>query len=129
MKAAVWGEIANFVIPLIAISVLFALIFKFVPDVPVAWRDVAIGAVATAVLFQIGKAILALYLATAAVGSTYGAAGSLVAFVVWVYYSAQIFFFGAVFTQVYARTFGSKMPLGPATPTAPTAARQQSVSA
>ena len=86
---------------------LFALIFKFVPDVPISWRDVAIGAIATAFLFIVGKALLTLYLATAGVGSTYGAAGSLVAFVVWVYYSAQIFFFGAVFTQVYARTLGS----------------------
>ena len=108
LHAAIWGEIANFVIPLIAISVLFALIFKFVPNVPIDWRDVVIGAVATAVLFQIGKAVLALYLATAGVGSAYGAAGSLVAFVVWVYYSAQIFFFGAIFTYVYAKRFGSR---------------------
>ncbi len=86
---------------------MFALIYKFVPDVPIAWRDVAIGAIFTAILFQIGKALLALYLATAGVGSAYGAAGSLVAFVVWVYYSAQIFFFGAVFTHVYAKTFGT----------------------
>nr|MDQ2713046.1 YihY/virulence factor BrkB family protein [Acidobacteriota bacterium] len=94
-------------LPLLAISILFALIFKFVPDVPISWRDVTIGAIATAVFFQIGKALLALYLGTAGVGSTYGAAGSLVAFVVWVYYSAQIFFFGAVFTQVYANSVGS----------------------
>ena len=107
LRAALWGEIANFVLPLLALSILFALIFKFVPDVPISWRDVLIGAVATALLFQIGKTLLALYLATAGVGSTYGAAGSLVAFVVWVYYSAQIFFFGAVFTQVYARSYGS----------------------
>ena len=107
VKAAILGETANFIIPLIAIAALFALIYKFVPDVPIAWRDVTIGAVVTAILFQIGKALLALYLATAGVGSAYGAAGSLVAFVVWVYYSAQIFFFGAVFTHVYANTFGT----------------------
>jgi membrane protein len=101
-RAAVLGELANFLIPLIAIAVLFALIYKFVPDVPIKWRDVAVGAVVTAVLFQIGKTLLALYLATAGVGSTYGAAGSIVAFIVWVYYSAQIFFFGAIFTHVYA---------------------------
>lgn len=132
MKAAIWGEVANFIVPLIAISVLFALIFKFVPDVPVDWRDVVIGAIATAVLFQIGKALLALYLATAGVGSTYGAAGSLVAFVVWVYYSAQIFFFGAVFTQVYAKMFGSKSPRGPLTQRPSStglSAKQRSVSA
>ncbi len=104
---AVWSEVTNFVILLVAVSILFALIFKFVPDVPIAWRDVTIGAIATAVLFDIGKALLALYLGTAAVGSTYGAAGSLVAFVVWVYYSAQIFFFGAEFTRVYADALGS----------------------
>ncbi len=107
LRAAIWGEVANFIIPLLAISILFALIFKFLPEVPIRWRDVVIGAVATAVLFEIGKALLALYLATAAVGSAYGAAGSLVAFVVWIYYSAQIFFFGAIFTQVYANTLGS----------------------
>ncbi|MBV8811019.1 MAG: YihY/virulence factor BrkB family protein [Acidobacteriaceae bacterium] len=105
---AIWDEATNFVFFLVAMSALFALIFKFVPEVPVAWRDVAVGAVATAILFDIGKALLALYLGTAAIGSTYGAAGSLVAFVVWVYYSAQIFFFGAVFTKVYAETAGSR---------------------
>ncbi|MBV8864270.1 MAG: YihY/virulence factor BrkB family protein [Acidobacteriaceae bacterium] len=107
LNAAIWGEVANFALPLIAISILFALIFKFVPDVPINWRDVIIGAIVTAVLFEIGKALLALYLATTAVGSPYGAAGSIVAFVVWVYYSAQIFFFGAIFTHVYANTVGS----------------------
>jgi membrane protein len=110
LRAAVFGELANFLIPLIAISGLFALIYKFVPDVPIKWRDVTVGAVVTAVLFQIGKALLALYLATAAVGSAYGAAGSLVAFVVWVYYSAQIFFFGAIFTHVYASATNARAP-------------------
>ena len=109
---ALLGEIANIVVPLIAISVLFALIFKFVPDVKIAWRDVVIGSVATAILFEIGKLLLAVYLNTAGVGSTYGAAGSLVAFVVWVYYSAQIFFFGAIFTQVYAEEVGSHRERG-----------------
>jgi membrane protein len=90
-----------------AIWALFALIFKFVPEVPIAWRDVSIGAGVTALFFTIGKSVLALYIGTAGVGSTYGAAGSLVALVVWVYYSAQIFFFGAEFTRVYADSFGS----------------------
>ena len=94
-------------VSLIAISALFALIYKFVPDVPIDWRDVATGAVVTALLFTIGKTLLAWYLGTVGVGSTYGAAGSLVALVVWVYYSAQIFFFGATFTRVYADTYGS----------------------
>jgi membrane protein len=102
------GEVANVIISLIAITILFALIFKFVPDVPIDWRDVTIGAVVTAVLFTIGRALLAFYMATAGVGSTYGAAGSLVALLVWVYYSAQIFLFGAVFTRIYADSYGSR---------------------
>jgi membrane protein len=92
----------------IMIAILFALIFKFVPDVRIDWRDVGVGALVTAILFLVGKTLLALYLATAGVGSTYGAAGSLVALVVWVYYSAQIFLFGAIFTRVYASEFGSR---------------------
>lgn len=105
---ALVGEVLNLIFSLTAITVLFGLIFKFVPDVPIDWEDVGIGAVVTAVLFTIGRSLLAIYLATAGVGSTYGAAGSLVALVVWVYYSAQIFFFGAVFTRVYADSYGSR---------------------
>lgn len=105
---AVAGEVANFVVSFAGLAVLFALIFKFVPNVPIAWREVAIGALATAVLFDIGKALVGFYLGTAGIGSTYGAAGSLVALVVWVYYSAQIFFFGAVLTRVYADRYGTK---------------------
>ena len=107
LHLAIAGHAANIVISLFAISALFALIYKFVPDVPIAWRDVGVGAVVTALLFTIGKTLLAWYLGTVGVGSTYGAAGSLVALVVWVYYSAQIFFFGATFTNVYADTYGS----------------------
>lgn len=104
------GGIANFAISFVAITILFALIFKFVPDVRIDWRDVGVGAVLTAVLFTIGHSLLSLYLTKAAVGSAYGAAGSLVAFVAWIYYCAQIFFFGAIFTRVYATTFGSHPP-------------------
>ncbi len=100
LHIAVMTEFSNFILSLLAFAALFALIFKFVPDVSIRWRDVGIGAVATAVLFSIGKTLLAFYLGTAGVGSTYGAAGSLVALVVWVYYSAQIFLFGAVLTRV-----------------------------
>ena len=103
---AIAGLITNAVISLVAIGILFALIFKFVPNVPIAWREVTVGATATAILFMVGKSLLALYLSTAGIGSTYGAAGSLVAMVVWVYYSAQIFFFGAVFTRAYADRLG-----------------------
>lgn len=102
VPAAITGELLNFVVTLVCLSLLFAVLFKFVPNAVIQWRDVVIGAVVTALLFAIGKLLLTLYLSKAAVGSTYGAAGSLVAFVVWAYYSAQIFFFGAVFTRVYA---------------------------
>jgi membrane protein len=105
-------EILNVGAFTIMIAALFALIFKFVPDVRIDWQDVGVGAVVTAVFFLIGKTLLALYLVTAGVGSTYGAAGSLVALVVWVYYSAQIFLFGAIFTRVYASAFGSRRRKG-----------------
>jgi membrane protein len=110
---AIAGEIANVVVSLAAITILFALMFKYVPDVRIDWRDVWTGALVTAVLFTIGRALLAYYLATAGVGSTYGAAGSLVALVVWVYYSAQIFFFGAIFTRTYSELFGSRQAVQP----------------
>jgi membrane protein len=108
-SAAISGEIANVLITLAALTALFALIFKFVPDVRIGWEDVGTGALVTAVLFTLGRGLLAFYMGTAAIGSTYGAAGSLVALVVWVYYSAQIFFFGAIFTRVYADYCGSRV--------------------
>lgn len=88
-------------------TVLFAAIFRILPDLTIAWRDVWLGSVLTSILFVVGKWALGLYLGKAAVGSAYGAAGSLVILLVWVYWSAQILFLGAEFTQVYARTFGS----------------------
>jgi membrane protein len=100
---------ANFIGSFILIALLFALIFKYVPDVDIRWKDVWLGAFVTALLFTIGKLLIDLYLGKAGVGSAYGAAGSLVAVVVWIYYSAQIFLFGAEFTKVYAETAGSKM--------------------
>ena len=97
----------NFVVSFAVITGLFALMFKYVPDVKVAWQNVIVGAVGTALLFVVGKFVLGIYLGRASVGSPYGAAGSLVAVVVWIYYSAQIFFFGAEFTRVYTnRTQG-----------------------
>jgi len=116
LHLALIGKTSNLLISMVAISILFALIFKFVPNVPIAWRDVIIGAFATSFLFSVGRGLLALYLSTVGVGSTYGAAGSLVALVVWVYYSAQIFFFGAVFTKVYADCFGSQARKGKKNP-------------
>jgi membrane protein len=83
--------------------------YKYVPDAKIAWKDVWIGAMITALLFTIGKSILGIYLGRGSLGSAYGAAGSLVVFLAWVYYSAQILFFGAEVTQVYARRYGSKI--------------------
>ncbi|HEX7707715.1 MAG TPA: YihY/virulence factor BrkB family protein, partial [Thermoanaerobaculia bacterium] len=88
-------------------TVLFAAIFRVLPDLKIDWRDVWLGAAITSLLFVIGKFALGLYLGKAAVGSSYGAAGSLVVLLVWVYWSAQILLLGAEFTQVYARTVGS----------------------
>jgi membrane protein len=95
-------QIGSFLVSFAVITGLFALMFKYVPDVRITWQEVIVGAIGTALLFTIGKLLLGLYLGKASVGSTYGAAGSLVAVVVWIYYSAQIFFFGAEFTRVYA---------------------------
>jgi membrane protein len=93
----------------IVTTVLFAFIYKALPDVKIAWSDVAIGAVVTSALFTIGKLMIALYLGKSSVTSTYGAAGSLVIILLWIYYSAQIFFFGAEFTKVYANKYGSRL--------------------
>ena len=90
-------------------SLLFALIYKVLPDIEIAWSDVAVGAVVTSALFTLGKLLIALYLGKSSVASTYGAAGSLVIILLWVYYSAQIFFFGAEFTRTYANKYGSRL--------------------
>ncbi len=92
-----------------AVVLLFAMIFKFLPDVQIQWRDVWIGAVMTAILFGIGKWLLGLYLGSGAAGSAYGAASSLITLLLWVYYSSQILLFGAEFTQVYAARAGREL--------------------
>jgi len=102
-------QILNLIISVGVITVLFALIFKFLPDAEIAWRDVWLGAFVTAVLFSLGKLLIGLYLGNSAVASSFGAAGSLVLLLLWVYYSVQILLFGAEFTQVYANQFGSKI--------------------
>jgi membrane protein len=91
------------------VVLLFAMIFKFLPDVKIQWRDVWIGAVMTAILFGLGKWLLGFYLGSGAAGSVYGAAGSLITLLLWVYYSSQILLFGAEFTQVYAARAGREL--------------------
>lgn len=107
MEAAAQG--GNLLLSFLVIGLLFALIFKYLPDVEIGWRDVWVGALITAVLFSLGKLGLGLYLGASSVGSTFGAAGSLIVLLVWIYYSAQILFFGAEFTQVWANRCGSRV--------------------
>jgi membrane protein len=101
------GQGLNFLISFVVITVLFASIYKFLPDVRVPWKNLWIGAAATALLFNIGRYLIGLYLGNSGIGSTYGAAGSFVVLLVWVFYSAQIILFGAEFTQVYSRYRGT----------------------
>ncbi|HXF81110.1 MAG TPA: YihY/virulence factor BrkB family protein [Usitatibacter sp.] len=98
----------DFLASFVVITGLFASIYKFLPSASIAWRDVWIGAAMTSFLFWIGKFLIGLYVAKAAVGSAFGAAGTVVVVIVWVYYSAQIFFLGAELTREYAWAFGSK---------------------
>ena len=98
----------NLGLSFIVITFLFGMIYKLLPDVRLEWSDVAIGAAVTSLLFSLGKLLLGLYLGKSTLGSTYGAAGSLVIVLVWVYYSAQVFFLGAEFTRMYALQFGSR---------------------
>lgn len=100
-------HVVNFAASFVIIAGLFALLFKVVPDVKISWRDVRVGAAVTALLFTIGKYLIGLYVGKAGVASPYGAAGSLMVIVVWVYYSAHLLFFGAEFTQVYAHATGA----------------------
>jgi len=95
-------QAANFALSFGVVTVLFAIIYKFLPQTRIEWGDVWIGAAVTALLFSIGKLLIGLYLGKSSVASSYGAAGSLVILLLWVYYSAQIFLFGAEFTEVYA---------------------------
>ena len=110
---AMWGSsvaVLASVTSIISFSViasLFAVIYKMLPDAPLSWRDVWIGAVFTAILFSLGKYAIGLYLGNSGVASSFGAAGSMIALLLWVYYSAQIFFLGAEFTRQYALWYGS----------------------
>jgi membrane protein len=100
--------VANFLVSFILIAVLFAAIYKVLPDRPLAWRDVLIGAVGTTALFEVGKGLIALYIGSSTIASSYGAAGALIVILLWIYYTAQIFLLGAEFTKVYASLRGSK---------------------
>jgi membrane protein len=123
-------HVANFVLSFVVVAVLFALIFKFLPDVRIAWRDVWLGAAVTAALFTVGKYLIGLYLGRAGVATPFGAAGSVVAFVVWVYYSGLILFFGAELTQVSAKHAGRQIvPTENAEPAGAAYAKQRSKSA
>jgi membrane protein len=102
-------SVLNFVVSLALITLLFAMIYRFLPDVRIAWRDVWMGALFTALLFTIGKFLIGLYLGRSSAASVFGAAGSLVIVLLWIYYSTQILFFGAEMTQVYARLRGAQI--------------------
>jgi membrane protein len=102
-------HVVNLVVSFVVITVLFAMMFKFLPDARIDWNDVWIGAALTSLLFTIGKFLISLYLGKADIGSAFGAAGSFVIVLVWVYYSSQLLLFGAEFTAVYADRFGSRI--------------------
>lgn len=105
-------RLANLLVPFAVFTVLFALIYRVLPDTRIPWADVWLGAVATAFLFVLGKGLIGLYLGTSGVTSTYGAAGSFVVILLWVYYSAQIFLLGAEITRVYSERYGSRARQG-----------------
>jgi membrane protein len=102
---------ANAFVSFLVITGLFAAIYKIMPDARIEWWDVLMGAAVTSLLFTVGKLLIGLYLGKASFASTYGAAGSVVVFIVWVYYSAQIFFMGAEFTKIFADRYGSGQPV------------------
>jgi len=106
-QLAPWLHAGNIVVSLALFTVLFAAVYKVLPDARIAWADVWVGAAVTAGLFTLGKFLIGLYLGTSSVGSPYGAAGSLAVLLVWIYYSAQVIFLGAEFTQAYACRYGS----------------------
>ena len=122
---AIW-MVVEIVVSLAVNTALFAMLFKFLPDVPVRWSDVWLGAAVTAVLFNLGKVLIGLYLGRSSLGSAYGAAGSLVVLLVWIYYAAQILLFGAELTYVHASWRDSPSTRGnEPNPAAPVAAERE----
>jgi membrane protein len=102
------GHLLENAISFLVVTALFSMIFKILPDMEIRWKDVWIGAAATALLFTIGKFAIGMYIGKMSIGSGYGAAGSIVVLITWIYYSAQILYFGAEFTQVYANAHGTQ---------------------
>lgn len=107
--SAILWENLDLIVSLGLMTFIFGLMFKYVPDAKIVWKDVFVGSVMTAILFLFGKFLLGVYLSKGSLGSAYGAAGSLIVLLAWIYYSAQIILFGAEFTQVYSRIYGSKI--------------------
>jgi membrane protein len=106
-QAGIFGQALNFAIGGIVVTLLFAMIFRYLPDAEIAWREVWFGAIVTAILFSVGKLGIGVYLGSSGLASSYGAAGSLAVLLVWLYYSSQIFLFGAELTQAHAALLGS----------------------
>jgi membrane protein len=107
--AVVFFYIINLLLTLVITTGLFGVIFKVLPDAKIKWKDVLGGALATSILFMIGKLLISLYISKSEVGTAYGAAGSLVILIVWIYYSAIILYFGAEFTKAYALKYGAEI--------------------
>lgn len=107
--SGIYLTILNFLVSFGLLTLLFGAFFRFLPDVVIAWRDVWVGAATSTALFLIGNVLIGFYLSRADVGSAWGAAGSFLGILVWVYYSAQVYFFGAEFTKVWSHRFGSKI--------------------
>jgi membrane protein len=120
-ETVLW-EALNVLVSLAVITALFAMIYKVLPDVKLGWGDVWVGGLVTAGLFTIGKSLIGLYIGASAFSSTYGAAGSVIVVLVWVYYSAQIILLGAEFTREYVKAFGKRPPPEPWAGKAPTGA-------
>jgi len=125
LSSPLLAHAGDFALSFLVVTGLFAMIYKLLPSTPIAWSDVWVGAAVTSALFYVGKVLIALYIAKASPASGFGAAGTVVVVIVWVYYSAQIFFLGAEFTRQYALRHGSKRhePEG-AAPRAPIAANE-----
>jgi membrane protein len=109
-EPALLSRLLDLAVSLLVLTFMFALLYKYVPDAEISWRDVWVGGLLTAVLFTLGKTAIGVYLGRASVGSAYGAAGSMVVLLVWVYYSALILFFGAEFTHAWATRHGGVTP-------------------